>query len=374
MNIAEITIIVVGLILFEIVSSVDNAVVNADVVRTLSDRWRKIFLIFGGLFAVFLIRGFLPLLIVYFATPGITLAGAFTATLSSEPGVQEVIEKQAPILLAAGGIFLIYLFFSWLFLETKNYAFFLERHIHKHYYFWFYALASFILLFVAWTTVGINPLIAIGALVGSTGFFIVNGFRRSVEAKEKAEIRHPSNSGGINFFTFLAIIVLLGSVWLAVGSGVGLAVGITAGLVGAVVIIWSRSFFAWERKKLLVKPSPDMSKVLYLVLLDATFSIDGVLGAFAFTRAVPLILIGNGIGAIVVLWFTVKNSALVRKYAYLKNGAMYSIGLLGFVMLLESIGRHIPFWTSPLITVSIIGFFLYLSHRELQIQNQAKVL
>ncbi|MBM3192022.1 MAG: DUF475 domain-containing protein, partial [Chlamydiae bacterium] len=93
------------------------------------------------LFAVFVVRGFLPLLIIYLSTPGISFVEAFTATLSSNSLASEAIEKQAPTLLAGGGIFLIFLFLHWLFLESKKYAFFLERHIHKHYNFWFYALA-----------------------------------------------------------------------------------------------------------------------------------------------------------------------------------------------------------------------------------------
>src|SRR3989344_6231381 len=69
----------------------------------------------------------------------------------------------------------------------------------------------------------------------------------------------------------------------------------------------------------------DMSKVFYLMVIDATFSLDGVLGAFAFTLSVPLILIGNGLGALVVRQLTVSNIERIKKYIYLKNGAMYSI-------------------------------------------------
>jgi hypothetical protein len=73
----------------------------------------------------------------------------------------------------------------------------------------------------------------------------------------------------------------------------------------------------------------DWSKVLYLEVLDASFSIDGVIGAFAFTTAVPLILIGNGLGAIIVRNLTIKGMDKIVSYTYLKNGAMYSIGFLG---------------------------------------------
>ena len=90
----------------------------------------------------------------------------------------------------------------------------------------------------------------------------------------------------------------------------------------------------------------DISKVFYLEVIDATFSIDGVVGAFAFTMAVPLILIGNGLGAFVVRELTLRNVDTIRKYLYLKNGAMYSIFILGIIMILDSFGVHIPFWVS----------------------------
>jgi uncharacterized protein len=76
-----------------------------------------------------------------------------------------------------------------------------------------------------------------------------------------------------------------------------------------------------------------VAKIIYLEVIDSTFSIDGVVGAFAFTLSVPLILVGKGIGAVVVRQLTVYNLDKIKKYVYLKNGAMYSILVLGFVML-----------------------------------------
>lgn len=316
MNWSEIIVIVFGLSLFEIISSIDNAVVNADVLATMSPRWRKWFLLYGIAFAVFIMRGLLPLLIVYWSAPGITITDAFAATFSSGGRAKEIIEAQTPILLAGGGVFLIFLFIHWLFLETKQYVFFLERHIHHHYHFWFYAVVSVILLAVVWTTIRINPYIALGAVVGSTGFFIVGGFKENAAQKERELLHDPSNA--------------------------------------------ARS-----------SSMADISKILYLELIDATFSIDGVLGAFAFTVSVPLILIGNGLGALVVRYFTVHGVKTVQKYAYLKNGAMYSIGFLGCIMLAESLGRHIPAWVSPVITFLVVGLFLYLSRRELEMRDMA---
>ena len=85
----------------------------------------------------------------------------------------------------------------------------------------------------------------------------------------------------------------------------------------------------------------DIAKILYLEVIDSTFSIDGVVGAFAFTLSVPLILLGN-----------VRRRAAAdhlqpgedQRYVYLKNGAMYSVLVLGFVMLAHGFGIHIPEW------------------------------
>lgn len=299
----EVILVILGLTLFEVISSIDNAVVNADVLATMSERWRKIFINVGLIFAVFVVRGFLPLLIVWLSSPGLTIIQAFTATFSGDASVLAIIERQTPILLGGGGIFLLFLFLHWLFVEDKKYAFFLERLVHTHLYFWFYALASIILLSMVWVTIRINPLIALGLVAGSTAFFIVHGFKTQAEEQEKKLVKgHMSN----------------------------------------------------------------LSKFLYLEVIDTTFSIDGVLGAFAFTTAVPLILIGNGLGAVVVRELTVRGIKTVQKFAYLKNGAMYSIGALGIIMMVESFGGHVKSWISPLITFVVVGIFFYLSYKELQ--------
>jgi hypothetical protein len=86
-----------------------------------------------------------------------------------------------------------------------------------------------------------------------------------------------------------------------------------------------------------------------------------VLGAFAFTLSVPLILLGNGIGAIVVRQITISNIENIKKYIYLKNGAMYSILGLGSIMVIDSFGVHIPEWVSPVMTFVILGYFFVKS-------------
>ena len=120
-----------------------------------------------------------------------------------------------------------------------------------------------------------------------------------------------------------------------------------------------------KEKQLLTGNMSAWSKILYLEVIDTTFSIDAVLGAFAFTFSIPLILFGNGLGAIIVRQITVGNIERIKKYKYLKNGAMYSILGLGTVMLLDSFGVHIPHWTSPILTIVVIGYFFWRSRKEI---------
>jgi hypothetical protein len=302
MEIFSMLLIVVGLILFETISSIDNAVINAEVLSTMSKRARRWFLIYGLFIAVFAVRGMLPWLIIWMTNPALGPVGAFTATFSDNPDIAKAIEESSPFLLVGGGVFLIFLFFHWLFIETKNYGLRGERFFHKHGV-WFFAVVSIILTVIVWLALLKNPFMALGAVVGSTAFFITHGFKQNAELHEKKLLGEGNMS--------------------------------------------------------------DWSKILYLEVIDATFSIDGVVGAFAFTLSVPLILIGNGIGAFVVRELTLKNIENVKRYIYLKNGAMYSIFFLGIIMILDSFGYHIKEWVSPIITITVIGYFFYKSKKNL---------
>ncbi|MFA4850768.1 MAG: DUF475 domain-containing protein [Methanoregula sp.] len=301
MDILSIVLIIAGLCLFETITSIDNAIINAEVLSTMGERARKWFLLWGLIIAVFAIRGLLPWLIVWLSTPSLGPIGALTATFSSDPVVIAAIEHSAPILLMGGGVFLIFLFFHWLFLEEKHFGLRGERYIATKGV-WFFAIVSVLLAAIVWFALEKSPMIAFGAVIGSTAFFIVHGFRQNAEAAEK---------------------------------------------------------------KMLHGNMSDLSKIFYLEVIDATFSIDGVIGAFAFTMAVPLIIIGNGLGAFVVREMTVRNVDKIKKYLYLKNGAMYSILILGCIMILDSFGFPIPFWVSPLLTFGIVGWFLLKSIRAM---------
>lgn len=295
-------IIVLGLCVFEIISSVDNAIVNAHVLKTMPEKFRKIFLFWGILIAVFLVRGVLPFLIVWLANTDLGFVEVIRFAFSNDPAIKEALEASKPLLLSGGGIYLLFVALSWLFLEKKKYAFLVE-HIIFHQGVWFYAITSvFFTVMIAMAIKVGNPAMALATSIGATAFFITDGLKKNAEEKGKKLLK-------------------------------------------------SSEMGAW-------------SKIFYLEVLDASFSIDGVIGAFAFTIYVPLILIGNGIGAFVVREITIRGINLISKFAYLKNGAMYSIGVLGMIMILESFGRDFPFWVAPLITISLLAIFLYLSYRH----------
>jgi hypothetical protein len=301
MDFGFILLTILGLSLFEIITSVDNAIINAEVLRGMSQKARRWFLLWGFLFAVFVVRGLLPLLVVFLANPSLGLFGLFFAAFSQDPKIIQAIEATSPLLLLAGGVFLVFLFFSWLFLEPKNYGLKGERFFQAQGA-WFFAIVSILLSVVVWFALQIDPMLAFSAVVGSSAFFIIHGFRQ----------------------------------------------------------------YAQEQERKLIKGNmSDISKIAYLEVLDSTFSIDGVIGAFAFTFSIPLILLGNGLGALVLRKLTVSNIERIKKYRYLKNGAMYSILFLGAIMILDSFGFHIPQWLSPIIAFGTVGYFFFKSKAEI---------
>ncbi len=314
MNITELMLTVVGLTVFEVVNSVDNAVVNADMLGTMNRRAQKWFLFWGIITSVFMVRGLAPWLIIWLSTPELSALQAFQASFSSDPRVTDALEASAPILLVAAGVFLTMLFLHWLFMEDKHFGLPHEPLFRRN-AFWFYGVAAMFLLAIIWCGEHSLKFQATAAAVGFGAFFVVLGFKEKAESKEEE--------------------LLKGKIALS-----------------------------------------DVSKLLYLEVIDACFSVDGVLGAFAFTMTVPLILIGNGIGAIVVRQITIGNIERVKKLKFIKNGAMYSIGVLGGLMIFESFGHHVPAWASPVITFAIIGYFLWrsvvlLKQEQLALENKS---
>ena len=304
MNIIFILLTILGLSLFEIITSIDNAIINAEVLVTMGAKARRWFLTWGMLIAVFLVSGLLPFIIFWAFNPALSPSQILSAAWSSDPLIIDSIHKSAPILLIAGGVFLLFLFLHWLFLEDKKLGLPLAEKffMSKGMGIWFYAVVSILLTVISWFALKESNLMGFGAIVGSTLFFITHGFKQNAEEQEK---------------------------------------------------------------KLMGSAHSDLSKLFFLEIIDSTFSIDGVLGAFAFTLSVPLILLGNGLGALLVRQLTIGNIERIKKYVYLKNGAMYSILVLGIIMILHSFRWSIPEYASPLATFIIIGFFFWKSKNEI---------
>ncbi len=157
---------ILGLIVFEVISSIDNAVINAEVLNKMSAKARRWFLLWGLLIAVFIIRGLLPLAIFWLANPSLQLNDVFTAMLSGNPEVMAAVEQSAPLLLTGGGVFLVFLFLHWLFIEPKNYGLAVESFFHAQGV-WFYAAVSIFLSLITWFALQVNPMMAFSGVRSS---------------------------------------------------------------------------------------------------------------------------------------------------------------------------------------------------------------
>ncbi len=295
---------ILGLCVFEVITSIDNAVINAEVLSGMSKKARRWFLTYGFFFAVFVVRGLLPFLIIWAATPSLGPIEVLGVSISGSEAAKEAIEHTAPLLLLGGGVFLIFLFFNWLFLEPKNFGLRGEKFFQGQGA-WFFAIVSVLLAVIVYLALKVDDMLAFSAVIGSTAFFIIHGFRQFAEQQE-AKLLDKKNK------------------------------------------------------------MSDVSKIAYLEVLDTTFSIDGVVGAFAFTFSVPFILIGNGIGALILRKLTISNIDRIKQYKFLKNGAMYSIFFLGAIMSLHAFHIEVPPYVSPIITFGTVGYFFWKSKTDLK--------
>ena len=298
--------IVLGLIVFEVVNSIDNAIVNAHVLKTMGQLWRKRFLLIGIITSVFLVRFLLPLFIVWLSVPNLSLSNLFANFSGGNDFAANAINAQKPIILMFGSVFLIYLYFHWLFLEKKE-PLYVERFLKAKHGVWFFGFAAVFLAFVMYLAKA-NTMMMLATAIGSATFFLIYGL------KETAELSQQN-------------------------------VGTTA--------------------------MSDLSKFVYLEVLDAAFSFDGVVGSFAFTINLLLIFIGIGIGAVVVRQLTIKGIDQVAKYRYLKNGAMTSIGFLGLFMMVEAFGLEMPPYIPIAATLLLVGVAFWKS-RQLIINQPPK--
>lgn len=297
------------LTIMEISLSFDNAVINATVLKKMSEVWQKRFLTWGILIAVFGMRLVFPVLIVALAT-GLGLWDvANLAFTQPEVYSQHVLDAHVSI-ASFGGMFLLMVFLHFICNAAKD--------VH----------------WIGWLE---SRLSSLGKLE-SVEVVIALTILLALQSLLPAEIHAESLFAGV---VGVASYVFVHSLTGLMGASEETQEAATRGVASA-------GFLGF----------------MYLQLLDASFSLDGVIGAFAMSNDVVIIMLGLGIGAMFVRSLTVY---LVRKgtldeYVYLEHGAHYGIGALAFIMLF-SMKMHVPEVITGLVGVGLIGLSLFSSLR-----------
>jgi len=297
------------LAIVEITFSFDNAIINAKVLAKISRPWQMVFLTLGILIAIFGMRVLFPVVIVML-TAHLGWSRVVDLALHHPHQYAHHLEQAHASIAAFGGAFLLLLALTFFFDDEKTVHWIgsLERRLHRMGRWW---AAPLVALFV----------LAVFALL-------------------------PANTHGEQT--------------------------ITAGLLGAATYIFIQTvsglFTRLQGKRVTQGAQTGaaaLMSLLYLEVLDASFSFDGVIGAFAITSDVVLIAAGLGIGA---LWvrsltvFMVRRRTLGR-YIYVEHGAHYTVLILALI-LLASIIWEISNYIPGLIGIGIIGASVVASVRD----------
>jgi hypothetical protein len=331
------------LAVLEVSLSFDNAVVNATVLVRMNPFWQKIFLTVGVAIAVFGMRLVFPLLIVGITaklTPNEAIRLALEKGDAKTHGTYGYLLHQAhPAIAAFGGIFLLLIFLDFILEEREiTWLSWLERPLARIGKLdQLSVVISLIALAVAAYELAPTDKVStvlLSGLLGMATYLVVNGLGEFFETEEEEVVE----------------AALKGSAGRPAGSGGGRAM---------VQAVGKAAFFLF----------------LYLEVLDASFSFDGVVGAFAITSDPIVIAIGLGIGAMFIRSLTV---FLVRKgtlaeYVYLEHGALWAIGALSVVLLI-TMKYEIPEVVTGLIGVAFIGAALVSSiirNRRIAAEDQA---
>ena len=300
------------LLALEISLSFDNAVVNARVLETMTPGQQRFFLSWGLVVPVFGVRFLGPLLLVSLAGH-IGVGEALDAALHHPEHYHALLELAEPRILAFGGTFLLMVFLRYFFDEAKT--------LH-------------------WV--------------------------QQLEQRLSAAGRVPSLEVALALVILMLVaLVLPGSLRSDV---------LFAGLIGLVLQILSTSLadlFGGEEEAVgRMAVNGGLASMVYLELLDASFSLDGTIGAFAITTDLGLIMTGLGLGALFIRSLTVMltREKALDQLIYLEHGAHYAIGALGLLMLAGVVigrwGWHVPEWLSGLIGVLLLVLALADSLRH----------
>ncbi|GGV60963.1 MULTISPECIES: DUF475 domain-containing protein [Streptomyces] len=328
--------VVAILAVLEISLSFDNAVVNAGILKKMNAFWQKIFLTIGVLIAVFGMRLIFPVVIVAISAH-MGPVEAVDLAINNKDRYQELVTDAHPAIAAFGGMFLLMIFLDFLFEERDiQWLRWIERPLAKLGKVDMLSVCiSLIVLLIASFTVATHAhqhggahidkaqTVLIAGIAGLITYMVVGGLSGYFEDRleEEEEREHEEEEA-------------------AARSGKPRS---------AVKLAGQAAFFMF----------------LYLEVLDASFSFDGVIGAFAITNDIVLMALGLGIGAMYVRSLTVY---LVRQgtlddYVYLEHGAHYAIGALA-VILLVTIQYQINEVITGLVGVVLIAWSFFSSVRR----------
>jgi len=300
------------LLLLEFSLSFDNAVVNARVLDRLTPGQQRFFLTWGLVIPVFGVRFAGPLVMVSLAG-GVGMGTALDAALHHPERYRELLELAEPRILAFGGMFLLMVFLRYFFDEAKT--------LH-------------------W----VRPL-----------------------------ERRLSNAGRVEALEVALALLLLLLLVAALPEGLRAEV-MVSGVIGLVLQLLSTSlaqaFGDGEQAGLRLAAGGGLASLVYLELLDASFSLDGTIGAFAITQNLGLILTGLGLGALFIrsLTLMLSRERALDQLVFLEHGAHYAIGALGVLMLagivLNQHDLHVPEWVTGLVGIALLLLSLGDSLRQ----------
>ncbi|MFI8191538.1 DUF475 domain-containing protein [Streptomyces sp. NPDC085946] len=322
--------LVAVLAVLEVSLSFDNAVINAGILGKLNAFWQRIFLTVGILIAVFGMRLLFPIVVVA-VSARIAPPEAVHLALTDKERYQQLVTDAHPSIAAFGGMFLLMIFLDFV-LEDREVKWigWLERPLAR--------LGRVDMLSVC---------VALGVLLVTSLTFAVHAHQHGGAHADKAQTVLVSGIAGL--ITHLVVGGLSDFFESRLAGGEGETEEDGEGRTGqgsegsgrsATALAGRAAFFTF----------------LYLEVLDASFSFDGVIGAFAITNDIVLMVLGLGIGAMYVRSLTVY---LVRQgtlddYIYLEHGAHYAIGALALI-LLASIRYQINDIVTGLVGVTLIG-------------------
>lgn len=310
--------ITVVLILVELTFSFDNAVINAKILQTLTARWQLVFLTVGILIAIIGMRIVFPILIVSI-TAHLPWAEVMRLALHNPDEYARRLGEAHHSIAAFGGAFLLMISLHFFFDDGKDVHWFtrFEQGLQKYGNRWLPALITGLVVWaVALLPDNTNPRATVQAgILGVVTYLAIRSIERLF-----ASMRNPGK----------------------------------------------RPAKAGHKKPAKLQTGwPAFATFIYLEILDASFSFDGVIGAFAITKSVVLIAVGLGVGALWVRSLTVYmvKRGTLGTYRYLEHGAHYTVGVLALVLLI-SVVLEVPDFVAGLAGVLFVSAAFISSRRE----------